>query len=96
MPLPPTQPAEIHLRVRGHVQGIFYRATIRNWATLRGLSGYVKNEPDGSVEIVAQGPRVALEELQQRCYHAVSVARVGGIDVEWREPTEQFEDFSIL
>ena len=62
-------PSRIRLRVFGTVQGVFFRVTVQEWAQELGLTGYVANRPDGSIEIVAQGPSKSLEELTQRCYH---------------------------
>ncbi|MBW2225118.1 MAG: acylphosphatase [Deltaproteobacteria bacterium] len=45
----------IHLVVRGRVQGVYFRATAQREARQHGLSGWVKNRPDGSVEVVAEG-----------------------------------------
>ena len=53
----------IHAKVTGKVQGVFYRASTRDTARALGLTGWVKNMPDGSVELEAQGPEDKLEQL---------------------------------
>jgi len=53
----------IHLIVSGRVQGVFFRANVRNKANELGLKGYAKNLPDGNVEVVAEGDEEKLEEL---------------------------------
>ncbi|HUH31362.1 MAG TPA: acylphosphatase [Rhodanobacter sp.] len=65
--------------VTGRVQGVFYRASTRQRALELGLVGYARNQPDGSVEVVASGPDVALDALQswlQQGPPAAQVARV--------------------
>ncbi|ADL19197.1 Acylphosphatase [Acidilobus saccharovorans 345-15] len=54
------------IRVTGVVQGVGFRAYVRRHATMLGLTGYAKNMPDGSVEIVAQGQEKSIEELLQQ------------------------------
>ena len=50
--------------VTGRVQGVFYRASTRERALALGLVGYARNQPDGSVEVVASGADAALDALQ--------------------------------
>ena len=50
-------------RVSGSVQGVGFRAWVHSMATRLGLDGYVQNQADGSVEVVASGQQVALDEL---------------------------------
>ncbi|MDX2178768.1 MAG: acylphosphatase [Bryobacteraceae bacterium] len=49
--------------ISGRVQGVGYRAFVRKHALALGLTGYAKNMPDGSVEVLATGPREALDKL---------------------------------
>lgn len=53
----------LEARVRGQVQGVGFRWFVRSNATRLGLTGWVANEPDGSVRLVAEGPPPGLEEL---------------------------------
>ncbi|TMD54260.1 MAG: acylphosphatase, partial [Chloroflexi bacterium] len=54
---------ELHAYVHGRVQGVGFRYFVAQKAQSLGLRGYVRNEYDGSVEVLAQGPRPALEHL---------------------------------
>ena len=77
--------------VTGHVQGVFFRATARLQAETLGLTGWVRNNDNGSVEIFAEGPIDALNALQQWCHlgpPAARVERVIGEDVEEEGGTE--------
>ncbi|HEV2865409.1 MAG TPA: acylphosphatase [Allosphingosinicella sp.] len=70
------------LRVHGSVQGVFYRAWTVETARALGLSGWVRNRRDGSVEIVAAGPEEALARLVEACRRGPPSAQVERIDVE--------------
>lgn len=84
------------IRVFGTVQGVGFRAYVRREARTLGLRGYVRNLEDGSVEIVAVGPKNALETLVDRVKGAVPPIRVTSLKVEEEEPKQQFSDFVIL
>jgi acylphosphatase len=70
------------IRVTGRVQGVWYRGWTVDQARELGLSGWVRNRRDGSVEILAEGPDEALAELVRRCHEGPSAARVEGVEVE--------------
>jgi acylphosphatase len=55
--------------VHGRVQGVFFRQSARQQAEKLGLSGYTRNNPDGTVTIEAEGPADALDALQAWCQH---------------------------
>lgn len=65
--------------VRGYVQGVFFRASTREQALKLGISGYAKNLPDGSVEVLACGPESALDGLQQWLRRGPPAARVESV-----------------
>ena len=77
------------LRIYGQVQGVFYRAWTAETARALGLSGWVRNRSDGTVEIVAQGEEEAVERLIHRCRQGPPAARVERIDVEETDEPEQ-------
>ena len=72
--------------VQGHVQGVFFRETTRRRALAAGISGFVRNCPDGSVEAVFEGEREAVERLVEFCREGPRGARVDWIDIESEEP----------
>ena len=75
------------IRVRGRVQGVFYRGWTVERARALGLSGWVRNRGDGSVEILASGRSEAIETLIEQCRQGPPAAQVTGIDVdEAKEP----------
>ena len=60
-----------------------------------GVTGWVKNRNDGSVEILAEGDEDAIKEIVSWSHHGPSAARVDGVDVRWRSYTGEFADFRI-
>ncbi|OBK23310.1 acylphosphatase [Mycobacterium asiaticum] len=83
--------------VHGKVQGVGFRWWTRSRALELGLTGYAANRADGSVQVVAQGPRAAAEELLQLLEGGDTwPARPGHVDkvsADWSEPTEQYQGF---
>ena len=76
----------VHLFVRGRVQGVFYRASTQKKADKLGLAGWVRNCPDGSVEIHAEGDREKVEALIAWCRKGPPMASVTDVEQEWVEP----------
>jgi len=74
-------------RVRGRVQGVGFRWFVMAEAGRLGLEGYVRNLPDGTVEVVARGTREAVGELEQALARGPAMARVD--DVEKQEVTHE-------
>jgi len=85
----------LHIIVHGVVQGVGFRYFTLDVARELGLEGYVKNKPDGSVEIEAQGEDWALNELLSTVRVGPRSAHVSGVEVREIEPREDFEGFSI-
>lgn len=78
-PKPQIQQERWRLIVRGQVQGVGYRAACCTRATDLGLSGWVRNRPDGSVEIEAEGPPQELTELRIWCEKGPALAAVNSV-----------------
>ena len=85
----------IQVIVRGRVQGTFFRASTQREAKRLGITGWVRNRPDGSVEIVAEGDEDSIKALASWANHGPSAARVDNVDVRWRGYTGEFPEFSI-
>ncbi len=86
---------ELHAVVHGYVQGVGFRYFVSHRASSLRLRGYARNKGDGSVEVVAQGPRGALENLLVALRQGPSAAEVDEVETMWREPTEHLSSFSI-
>ena len=87
---------EIRCIVRGKVQGVFYRDFVQKHARHLALTGYVRNTPDFTVEIIAQGHQGNLEKFLVLIRKGPFLARVSNVDVEWREPKERFISFEVV
>jgi acylphosphatase len=83
------------LRIRGKVQGVYYRESSRREAVRLGLTGWVRNLPDGSVEAVAEGSPEALEEFFAWCQHGPPQARVTGVERADSEARGEFSTFIV-
>jgi len=87
---------EIHIIVSGKVQGIFFRATVKEIAEDFKLNGYAKNLKDGSVEIVAQGLETSLEELLKEIKNSPGESQVEKCQSSLRNSQVEFSSFRIL
>lgn len=81
--------------VEGQVQGVFFRDHTRRQARSLGLVGWVRNEPDGRVRVVAEGPRSALERLLEAMRRGPPSAQVSRVDHRWEAATGELQDFRI-
>ena len=87
--------ASLQATVYGRVQGVFFRAFVSRCARELGLTGYVRNLPDGAVEILAEGERRQLEKLLGYLKLGPSVARVDEVVTSWSEYTGNYSGFSV-
>lgn len=83
--------AEVH----GHVQGVGFRYFTRGVARRLNLKGFVRNDPDGAVTVVAEGPRDALDALLDALRDGPDLAEVDEVSEQWETPRGRFESFSI-
>ncbi len=85
----------VQLTIKGLVQGVGYRFYCCHRAKSLGLTGYVKNNPDGTVSVLAEGDRSLLEELIKELKVGPSSASVNGIDVTWTTYSGRFREFDL-
>ena len=76
-------PKSLHAIVHGRVQGVYFRAYAQDEAVRLGLGGWVRNLPDGTVEVLAAGPAEALHEFLVWLHHGPATSRVDRVDVAW-------------
>ena len=72
----------MELRIRGRVQGVWFRDTTRREADRLGVTGWIRNRGDGSVEAHVEGPRLAVEALIAHCRRGPPGARVDAVDAD--------------
>lgn len=83
----------LHAVVSGRVQGVNFRYyTVQEAQRLR-LTGWVRNNRDGTVEVTAEGPRGDLESLLAFLHRGSPAAEVKGVQSQWHEATGEFEGF---
>lgn len=88
--------ARLQMRIFGDVQGVFFRAGTQDQARLLdGVTGWVRNAEDGSVECVAEGEKEKLEQLLEWCREGPSGATVEKVEHEWLEYKGEFKGFEI-
>lgn len=86
---------EFFCRIIGRVQMVMYRDFAKRRARSLGIRGWVRNEPDGSVSLVAQGEEQVLVRFLDELRHGPFLARVDSVAPLWRSPTERYDDFHI-
>jgi undecaprenyl diphosphate synthase len=80
----------------GRVQGVMLRRGIKTRADALGLSGFAENKEDGTVRIVAEGPRERVQKLLNWCYKGTNLANVQGLEFRWEAPYLSRAGFSII
>ncbi|HDI75167.1 MAG TPA: acylphosphatase [Thermoprotei archaeon] len=86
----------IHAYVKGIVQGVGFRYFVYRHAKTLGLTGYVRNLPDGRVEVVAEGSEESLRELVSLLWEGPVGSYVENVELEWSEAKNEFKDFKII
>lgn len=85
----------LHARVYGRVQGVNFRYYTRAEASARGLTGWVANRFDGSVEVVAEGEERSVRRFLQFLHTGPPAARVDRIETEWLAASGEFGYFRV-
>jgi len=83
----------VHLYVSGRVQGVWFRQSTVNRGRELGLTGWVRNMPDGRVEVVAEGDPRGVDLLIAYCHEGPPLARVEAVEVLEEDPTGEFSEF---
>ncbi len=83
----------VHLTIEGWVQGVFFRTSTVQEAKRLGVKGWVRNRPDGSVEVVAAGKKRKIDELVHWCHQGPAGAQVRNVQVEWEDYLNNLETF---
>jgi acylphosphatase len=87
--------ARVRLRIRGRVQGVYFRASTVQRARQLGVTGWVTNCLDGSVEVLAEGASEQLDELVAWCHRGPTGARVEAVDLDRQDFRGEFDDFHV-
>jgi len=85
-----------HIWVKGRVQGVGFRAHVEYSARqIGGLTGWVRNVGEDTVEAIAEGGHTSVERLIQMMKNGPRSSRVEESKVEWEEPTGEFQQFGV-
>lgn len=87
--------SEIYCVVKGKVQRVGYRDFVEQYAKEHNLSGWIKNNADGSVAAVIQGTPEELKDCIEILNRGSLLAKVETLSIDWRTPAKQFDDFSV-
>jgi acylphosphatase len=79
----------VNVRIRGRVQGVWFRAWTVEQATRRNLRGWVRNRADGSVEALFVGPVALVDEMVEACRQGPRAAKVESVKVSAAEPVHR-------
>ena len=85
----------VHIIIYGHVQGVFFRASTQTQASALGVTGWVRNLQDGTVEVYAEGNQNALNRFIEWCRKGPPSAKVSRCDLDWIAP-KAISNFKIL
>jgi acylphosphatase len=86
----------VRLIIEGRVQGVWFRDSTRGEARKLGIKGWVKNRPDGCVEVLAEGPEEQVNHLITWCHHGPSYAQVLRVKKTVEEWQGEFDSFDIV
>jgi acylphosphatase len=86
----------VHLHIRGHVQGVYFRGWTAEHARARRITGWIRNRCDGSVEARFHGAAADVEALVALCREGPPGARVTSVEVVAADGTDASEGFSVL
>lgn len=86
----------IVIHIYGRVQGVFFRHTARVHAEELHVTGWARNEDDGSVKMLVEGDEAALNKFLEWCRVGPPLARVDDLKADWHEATGEFKAFEII
>ncbi|MHB8877523.1 MAG: acylphosphatase [Myxococcaceae bacterium] len=83
------------MRIKGRVQGVFFRQSAMEEARRLGLAGYVRNLPDGDVEALAEGKAESVKAFVEWCHHGPPAARVDAVQLREADAQGGFPGFTV-
>ena len=84
-----------HVIITGRVQGVFFRVETQRAAEGFGVSGWVRNKRDGTVEAVFEGRQKDVDATLNWCRQGPRMARVDKVDINWQDYTGEFDRFDV-
>ncbi len=90
-----TKIEQLHAVVHGRVQGVGFRDATQRRAAEMGVTGWVRNQPDSTVEVTAEGDHETLEHFLAFLWRGPNAARVLRVEYDWLTATGRYQDFHI-
>ena len=87
--------ARLHANIKGRVQGVGFRAFVVDKALGLGVKGWTRNRWDGSVEVMAEGERIVLDQFLLALRRGPAMSNVSQLDLEWSSATGEFKTFYV-
>ena len=87
--------ARLYARIGGRVQGVGFRYYAERQARRLGLTGWVRNLPDGDVELVAEGDEDSLQKMLTWCHAGPPSAAVTHVQTDWTAAQGEFAEFRV-
>jgi len=81
--------------ISGFVQNVGYRQFVKRVAQRTGLTGWVKNMPDGRVEALFSGSKNKIEKATEHLWEGPFLAEVKSVDIEWLDDNQEYKDFEV-
>ena len=85
----------VRVKIEGRVQGVFFRASLRDEATRRGLAGWARNLPDGRLEAELQGASDMVDDIISWCWEGPPQAHVTGVEVNELDADPALTGFGV-
>jgi acylphosphatase len=87
--------SNVHVIISGRVQGVWFRVSVKQKAEKLGITGWVRNLSDGTVEAVFQGEDNSIKEILEWCNHGPPFAKVDRVMKNYQDPIKSFDNFFI-
>ncbi len=85
----------VKIIISGYVQGVFFRVYVSAMAAQLEITGWVRNEADGTIKIIAEGDEKSLEKFIDACKIGPKFAKVDSVEVKWEQASGEFKRFEI-
>jgi len=90
-----SEKVRVYIIVSGQVQGVFFRDYTQKKAQSLEITGWVKNLPDGRVEVVLEGRKERINQMIDCIKAGPPLAKVTNLEIEWQKYQEEFDHFEI-
>jgi acylphosphatase len=87
--------ARAHVVISGRVQGVYFRAETQRAAQRLGVTGWVRNRPEGTVEALFEGSSEAVQQAVKWCWQGSPHSHVEDVQVKWEDFSGEFDRFAI-